>query len=268
MSKKIGFIGTGNMANAIINGIISREIAPPQSLYIYDVDAQKCAELSKSGLNVSPSGAELTKSCDIVFLSVKPQVYGAVLAEIAPAADTEQVFVSIAAGIPTEYVQKGLGIAARVVRVMPNTPFLLGEGASALSYKAPVTEADFAAVKQIFESSGIVSVLDEDKMNAVISVNGSSPAYVYLLAKAIIQGAEQQGIDAQTALSLFAQTLRGSAKMLLESGDTAEELIRKVSSPGGTTLQALEVLYQGGFEESVIKAMQACTKRAEELGKV
>lgn len=267
-NNKIGFIGTGNMANAIINGIVSKQLFPCSDIGVYDVDNEKCAVLrEKLSVTAAESIADIIENYAVVFLSVKPQVYPVVLEDIKKCGDCDNIFVSIAAGISTDYVKSALGFEGKVIRVMPNTPLLLGCGATAMSYKAPVSDFEFEFVKKIFESSGIVSVLDESKMNEVIAVNGSSPAYIYLFAKAMIDGAQEQGIDPDTAKSLVAQTLIGSARMLTESGDDPQTLIDKVSSPGGTTLKALEALYEMNFEAAVKEAMARCTKRAYELGK-
>lgn len=158
-----------------------------------------------------------------------------------------------------------LAMAVPCVRVMPNTPLLTGQGATALCSSLPNDHEDFLLIRRIFAACGTVEIIKEDEMNAIVAVNGSSPAYVYLFAKAMVEQAEKQGIPEKTALSLVVQTLIGSACMLRDSGYTAEELIQMVSSPGGTTLQALEVLYDAQFEKIIADAMIACTKRAREL---
>lgn len=267
MAKRIGFIGTGNMAGAIIGGILKKEIARPAGITVYDIRAEKTAPYAQRGLKAASSIGALSDASDVVFLSVKPQNYEEVLAELAKSVRPSQIIVSIAAGISTSYIRSRLGSGAKVVRVMPNTPLLLGEGASALCRGEHVTEDEFDFVKDIFASGGVVEELPEDKMNAVIAVNGSSPAYVYLFAKAVIDEAAAEGIDAETAKRLISKTLVGSAKMLTSSGKTPDELITMVSSPGGTTLKALEALYEHGFEGAVADAMRRCTKRAEELGR-
>lgn len=266
MSDKIGFIGAGNMAGAIIEGILNQGVAREQDLAVIDISSEKCADFKKRGLNIFNSFNSLAEFCDVIFLSVKPQNYEEVLSELKGYTDG-RIIVSIAAGISTGYVKSRLGENSKVVRAMPNTPLLMGCGATALCHVDPVTDAEFEKVKKIFEAGGSVSVLPEDKMNAIISVNGSSPAYVYLFAKAVINGAVAQGIDAETATALIAKTLEGSAKMITQSGRNVDELIKMVSSKGGTTLMALEALYEHNFEGALIDAMERCTKRAEELGK-
>jgi len=261
---KIGFIGAGNMATAIIGGLL-RSGFESKDIYVYDVFKDKLCTFADKGLSISDSALSLTKDADIIVLAVKPQQYGEVLEGIAHGASMDKTFVSIAAGITVDFVRRKLGINAPVVRVMPNTPLLLGKGATALSPSDNVGEEVFEIVKGMFECSGVVEILPEKLMNAIISVNGSSPAYIYLFAKAVCDSAEKQGIDRDTAMKLFASVLEGSAEMLRSSGDDPDTLIAKVSSKGGTTIAALQRLYAHGFEEAIDDAMHACTKRAEEL---
>ena len=264
---KVGFIGAGNMASAIIDGMLSKNLYLAENIGIYDVNETAREAMKKRGVNVLCSIEQILAQYDIVFLAVKPQTYPTVLEECAKYVPENKLFVSIAAGISTAYIQNAVGASCCVVRAMPNTPLMLSMGATALCCSDNTAPEQFKTVKEIFEASGLVCELCEDKMNAVICVNGSSPAYVYLFAKAIIDGAAAQGIDNETASRLIIQTLRGSAEMLEHSGLTPDQLIKMVSSPGGTTLKALEVLYNGNFEQNIKDAMQACTDRAVELGK-
>lgn len=264
---KIGFIGAGNMAKAIINGMVDKGGFLADQIALYDVDSQKCAGFAAKGMRVQSNASEVVMVSDVIFLAVKPQNYSEVLSEIRQAVTKEKIFVSIAAGISISFITGELGIKCPVVRAMPNTPLLIGKGATALCRADNVTEEDFRCVQRIFEASGETAVLTEDKMNAIIAVNGSSPAYVYLFAKAILDYAASQGIDAQAALQLTCKTLEGSAGMLKESGYTPDELIKMVSSPGGTTLKALEALEEKGFYPALMDAMDRCTRRAEELGR-
>ena len=179
------------------------------------------------------------------------------LADAAYHAALEKTFVSIAAGITIDFVRENLELSCPVVRVMPNTPLLLSKGASALCPTDNVTE----------ETLEVVEILTEDKMDAVISVNGSSPAYFYLFAKAMADYAEKAGISREVAMNLICATMEGSAEMLRSSGDDPETLIKKVSSKGGTTIEALNVFYNNNLESIVCDAMSACTRRASELSK-
>mgnify|MGYP000876383029 FL=1 len=269
MSKKIlGFVGCGNMASAIINGIVKSNTFPANKIYVYDINQEKCNILkSKTGINVVSSINNLAENCNVIFLAVKPQNFAEVLASLKPIVNEQILFVSIAAGISTAFIIKNLECRCPVVRTMPNTPLLIGEGATAVCRTQNVSDEDFLLIQSIFSSCGTVTVLKESQMNAVISVNSSSPAYIYLFAKSMLDSAVKQGIDKDTALKLICQTLLGSAEMLLKSGYTPEELIKMVSSPGGTTLEALEVLYSNNFEQIIDEAMKACTNRANELGK-
>lgn len=264
MNKKTGFIGAGNMATAIINGMLSAGTSPA-SLCVYDLDKEKCGLMAEKGIEISQNSGELMKSCDYIVFAVKPQQLPEVLDEVKGECTESKVIVSIAAGISSDFLRKGLGVDCPCVRVMPNTPLLLGCGATALSKTDNVTDEDFEAVKSMFENSGVTVLIAEDKMNSVISVNGSSPAYFYLFAKAMQEYAVEQGIDAQMAMQLICATMKGSAEMLLNSGDDAQTLIKKVSSPGGTTLKALDVFYQNDTERIIKDAMDACTRRAVEL---
>lgn len=263
----LGFIGAGNMAGAIINGIIGTGSYPVDQIMVYDSNDEKMKVYREKGFRTALSSVELTLACDIIFLAVKPQNFAEVLEGLRGVVTPKKLFVTIAAGISTAYIKEALGCECPVVRAMPNTPLLIGKGATALCRSKEVSDQDFALVQSYFASCGIVSTIEETSMNAVISVNGSSPAYVYLFAKAVVDGAVKQGISEETALMLFCQTLVGSAGMLLETGSTPGDLIKMVSSPGGTTLKALDVLYDRGFEQLINDAMLACTKRAEELGK-
>ncbi len=263
----IGFIGAGNMGYAIMKGAAESEQGKQMQIHAFDPDTEKLARLAEFGVQGCASGVEVLQKCQYVFLAVKPQMFDVVLAEIAPAVTEETVLVSIAAGITADYIRSKTLANAKVILVMPNTPLLLGEGASALAQCAPTTDEEFAVVCSMFEACGKIAVVPETKMKEIIAINGSSPAFIYLFAKAFVDYAAQEGIAAETALPLFAQSLIGSAKMLTDSGYTIEELIRMVSSPGGTTLAGLDQLYSGGLETTVQKACEACTKRAYELSK-
>lgn len=263
----IGFIGGGNMAGAIIGGIVKTKTYPADRIFVFDRHEEKRAALQKSyGIRPTGSSPELVGCCDVVFLAVKPQSFPAMLEEIRPAAGAGKTFVSIAAGISSRSIVKALSCGCPVIRAMPNTPLLIGKGATAVSRTENVSDHMFELVCGLLSSCGTVTEIDESLMNAVISVNGSSPAYVYLFAKAILENAQKQGIGPEIALALICQTLEGSAGML-RTGKTPDELIRMVSSRGGTTIAALDVLKRNRFEQIIGEAMEACTARAAELGK-
>lgn len=260
----IGFIGAGNMATAIIRGYLGREQA---EIYVYDINPEQVEKLAAVGAKPAESAVWLAQRVKYLFLAVKPQNFEEVLAELKGQVAEDTVVVSIAAGISSAYLKQQLGFDARVVRVMPNTPLLLGYGASALARVAPTSEEEFSFCCDIFRASGEIAVIDEAQMNAVISVNGSTPAYLYQIAQYFIAYAVKQGIEEEVALRLFAQTMIGSAKMMTDSGSSLEELIRMVSSKGGTTIAGLESFREDGLEKMIEKACNCCTKRAEELAK-
>lgn len=265
--KTIGFIGAGNMATAIIGGILKSGSADGEHVVVFDVMEDKLAAMAREkGIQAAKSAAEVVERADITVLAVKPQNYAEVLEAVKPAVTKNKVIVTIAAGISTDYIAKTLETECPMVRVMPNTPLLLGMGATALS-RRNISDDDFKCVYDMFANGGETAILDESKMNSVIAVNGSSPAYVYLFAKAMVDYAVKEGIDESEAMKLVCATLKGSAEMLEKSGDTPDVLIKKVSSPGGTTLKALEKLDERGFYSAVMEAMDACTKRAEELSR-
>ena len=265
--KRLGFIGAGNMATAIINGILKNKAKPANMISVFDLDGEKLSAMKEKGGDTVSTGIELTEKSDIIVLAVKPQNYEEVLSEIKSAVHQDKVFVTIAAGISIEYVQRQLGKNCPMVRVMPNTPLLLGKGATAVCRSENISEEDFSEIYDMFALSGEAVVLPESQMNEIISVNGSSPAYVYLFAKAMVDYAVSVGIDGDVALKLVCKTFEGSAEMLRSSGDSPETLIQKVSSKGGTTIEALKILNERNVPDAIKEAMAACTKRAEELGK-
>ena len=264
--KSIGFIGAGNMATAIIKGLIAQK-GSGSFINVFDVSSEKLDEISKLGVNAFSSSQDVVKNSEIIVLAVKPQNYAEVLEALKDVVSTDKTFVSIAAGISINYVQSALCCECPVVRVMPNTPLLLKKGASALCPSDNISEDDKQIVYDMFAGSGVCEYITEDHMNEIIAVNGSSPAYIYMFAKAMADYAVSVGIDYDKALNLICATLEGSAAMLKESGDTPDVLIEKVSSKGGTTIEALNKLREHGFSEAIDDAMKACTKRAEELGK-
>lgn len=264
--KKVGFIGAGNMGYAIIKGISNSPISSDVELFAFDKNVA-AANLLEIGVKICNSEAELTDICEIVFLAVKPQVMGEVLSAIAPSMNPKKVLVSIAAGISAEYIRNCTIPEAKVILVMPNTPLILGQGSSAIARSSFVTDDDFSLVMNIFASCGYAAEVPEDKIKEVIAINGSSPAFTYLFAKGFLEYAQSVGIDSDTALSLFSKTLIGSAKMLTDSGYGVDDLIKMVSSPGGTTLAGLDALYEGKMKETVIEACKKCTARAYELSK-
>ncbi len=266
MKTKVGFIGAGNMAGAIINGILSHT---DQELYAYDIDRAKCERFGNH-VTYCDSLASLSHSCEYLFFAVKPQIIDSVLEQLKdiPINWNEKILVTLVAGMSTDYFAHQLpGNAIPIVRIMPNTPIMLGSGATTICANTHVTPEQLNFVKSLLSGASYVREIPEEQMNAAISVNGSSPAYLFLFAKAVVDYAKSEGINETCALNLFANTMIGSARMLMESDMDPQSLIRMVTSPGGTTLAALRVFETNGFEKTVFDAMAACTKRAEELGR-
>lgn len=263
----IGFLGTGNMGTAILKGIAGSSMKSETKLYAYNPTAAKVDALASYGVQKCSSEAEVAAASQYLFLAIKPQKFDEVLPRIADAITEDTVLVSIAAGIGVEYIRKLTKPNAKVVLAMPNTPLLLGCGATALATEAPVSDAEFAVVRRIFDACGMTAVIEPAQMKEIIAINGSSPAFVYLFAKGFLDYAEQVGLSGDVAKELFAQSLIGSAKMITDSGYSIAELIRQVSSPGGTTLAGLDRFYAGNLTDVVQDACDHCTRRAYELAK-
>lgn len=263
----IGFLGTGNMGTAILKGIAGSSMKSETKLYAYNPTAAKVDALASYGVQKCSSEAEVAAASQYLFLAIKPQKFDEVLPHIADAITEDTVLISIAAGIGVEYIRKLTKPNAKVVLAMPNTPLLLGCGATALATEAPVLDAEFAVVRRIFDACGMTAVIEPAQMKEIIAINGSSPAFIYLFAKGFLDYAEQVGLSGDVAKELFAQSLIGSAKMITDSGYSIAELIRQVSSPGGTTLAGLDRFYAGNLTDVVQDACDHCTRRAYELAK-
>lgn len=257
---KLGFLGAGNMGSAIMKGIASGKL--DAEVYAFDKDPGKLAAVPARPCK---SEAELVSVCKYVLLAVKPQVLGSVLDAVKDSVTSDTVFISICAGISEEFIRSRTAPDVKVVLVMPNTPMMLGMGASAMSTDDKTSPEEFAFARSVIESCGIAEIVPIDKMKEIICINGSSPAFIYLFAKGFVDYASANGIDADAALRLFAATLKGSAEMLTSSGMTVDQLIKQVSSPGGTTIAGLDKLYEGKLTDDVYAACEACTRRAYEL---
>lgn len=266
---KIAFIGAGNMATAIIKSIINSNRLSPCDLYVYDKCDEKSDELAKLGVNKATDLSLACNSAEIILLAVKPQDYESLLSDVkAVTVDlSKKTFISIAAAISCGYITRSLAADCGVIRVMPNTPLMLGVGATAISRNERVSDKLYSKVCTLFAASGFVCSLDESLMNKVISVNSSSPVYLYLLAKAMVEKATEYGLSEKSAQDMVNQTLKGSVEMLIKSGKSADELIKMVASPGGTTLAAISSLESNAFSDEIKEAMDACTSRANELSK-
>ena len=265
--KKIGFLGGGNMGEALIRGIVKTGIVPPAELFVTDVRLDRLEELSRMyGLHTLSDNALLVRRVDVVILAVKPQILKAVLQEIAPATPGK-LLVSIAAGVSTTEIRRHLPAGTRLIRCMPNTPALVLEGATALARGRDLAPGDLETAQAIFEAVGRVVVLEEEHMDAVTGLSGSGPAYIALVVEALADGGVKVGLDRQTAMTLATQTVLGSARLLLETGAHPGQLKDMVTSPGGTSIAGIHTLEAGGLRRTLIDAVERATLRSRELGR-
>ena len=265
--KKIAVIGGGKMGGALIEGMISGGLMKPEAVTVADKDEARLGELSlNSGVKVTTDNLEAVRVADVILLAVKPQEMAKVLAELAEAVSPTAIVISIAAGISAAFIEEGLRQKIRVVRVMPNMPALIGEGAAALSRGTHATDADLALARQIFDSVGITVEVAEELMDAVTGLSGSGPGYAFLIIEAFTEAGVRMGLDPETSLRLISQSLLGAAKLSLKGEKTPAEYRAMVTSPGGTTLAGLKVMEERKVREALIETVEAATRRSAELG--
>ena len=262
---RLGFIGAGNMATAILDGVVAQSVFSAEDIIISNPHPEKLEHPKSIGVQVTCCNCDVVEFSDIIILAVKPQMYEEVLSEIADLCKGKCI-VSIAAGISVEWIRCRIPEAS-VIRVMPNTPLQLGLGATAVAYAPDVSDELVQCVCDIFSSAGVVAMIPESQMDDIIPVSGSSPAFFFRMVGVMVAWAKEQGIDPHVALNMASTAMKGSAEMLLYSGKTAEELTRQVCSPGGTTLAALTSFDEFGFDDLIREAMARCTRRSKELGK-
>jgi pyrroline-5-carboxylate reductase len=264
--KKTGFIGGGNMAEAIIKGLLAGGV-PARDLAVSEPSEQRRAMLSERyDIHVISENGTLCKMSDTVVLAVKPQVSSLALADIAGDAAAGKLFISIMAGVKCSAIEEILGAEARVVRVMPNTPALVLEGATAICRGTYATDDDLQLARRIFDMVGTTCVVEEKLLDAVTGLSGSGPAYVLTFIEALSDAGVKNGLTRDTATLLAAQTVYGTAKLLLESHDHPAALKSNVASPGGTTIAGMYALDRDGFRAATINAVDAATARSKELG--
>jgi len=265
---KIAFLGGGNMAEALIRGLLAAGAVKADQLLVNDVSAERLEHLRKTyGIIVQKSTRDAASGADIVLLCVKPQVIDVVLAKIAPVADKTKLVISIAAGVTIDRIQKMLAAEPRVIRVMPNTPALVLAGAAGIAAGSKATQDDVGLAQQIFGAVGRSVVVDEKLMDAVTGLSGSGPAYVFMIIDALSDAGVKAGLPRPLALELAAQTVYGSARMVLETGEHPGKLRDMVTSPGGTTIEGLHALEKGKLRATLMNAVEAATARSRELGK-
>ena len=265
--KKMLFIGGGNIAGAVACGLVTKKSVPAEYITVYDIDESKLGKFSKLGINVSTDLLASTKDAEYIFLAVKPGIVKSVMNQLS---DIEGlldrvIIISFAASVSIDHIEKSAGREMPVIRTMPSTPILVGEGVLAVAKNDLVSAKEFQLFCRTMSTIAYVSPVDESLMNPIISVHGSSPAYVYLFIKSMVDAAEAQGIDRNVALPLILKTIKGSVTMVERSEEPIDVLINNVASPNGTTLAALNSFVQDDFAGSVFRAMEACTKRANEI---
>lgn len=262
---KIGFIGMGNMAGAIMRG--SLKTFAPEEMMFFDANAVQAEKVcAETGVKHAASNIELVHQVKYILLAVKPQVLPSVLAEVKDEITRDQVVISIAAGFTISDLAEGLGAEARIVRVMPNTPAMVGEGMTGVSYDSEqFSEEEKKMIETIFTSIGKMELVDEGLMDAVASASGCSPAYVYMFIEALADGCVKNGLPRALAYKMVSQAVLGSAKMVLETGKHPGELKDMVCSPGGTTIEGLAALEESGFRGALMKACDANFQKNKQL---
>ncbi len=266
--RAIGFLGAGQMATALAKGWLSAGLLDPAASLASDpYPAAREKFTAATGLRCVTTNAEVTQATQVLVLAVKPQTIAAVLAEVRPHLTTQHLVVSIAAGVTLKQLADGLGTETRLVRVMPNTPCLLGASASGYAAGPAATAADVGLVGQLLAAVGKAFAVPEHLLDAVTGLSGSGPAFAYLIIEALADGGVRVGLPRDVALTLAAQTVLGSARMVLETGQHPGQLKDAVASPGGTTIAGLHALERGGVRAALMDAVEAATRRAEELGR-
>nr|MBF0222572.1 pyrroline-5-carboxylate reductase [Desulfobulbaceae bacterium] len=268
MATTIGFIGGGRMAEALIQGICASGLALPEQIFVVDLDQGRRTFLHDSfGVSVFDQAGPVVDSCDLLVLAVKPQVMAKALGGIKDSVQSRHLLVSIAAGVSLASIETALdGAPCHLVRVMPNTPALVGEGAAAISPGKGADEADVAKVKALFDAVGQTVVLAESYLDAVTGLSGSGPAYVFSFIEGLIDGGVKVGLPRPEAQTLVLQTVLGSAKLAMETKQSPADLKAMVTSPGGTTIAGLHAMARAGFQGILMDAVEAATKRSRELG--
>ncbi len=267
--RKIGFIGAGNMAEALVKGLADSRRVNRQQIRASEPLAERRRFVATTyGIEVVADNRDLLAFADILVLAVKPQVAAEVLGEMAPLTGPDKLTISIVAGLTTAVMQKTLARGTRIIRTVPNTPVFVGEGMVAVADDGPALPEDYAVAEALFNPVARTALMPEKLMDAALGVSGSGPAYGFLMIEALSDGGVKMGLPRSTALTLAAQTLLGAAKMCLESGKHPGQLKDMVTSPAGTTIAALHRMEAAGVRAALIEAVEAAARRAEELGRL
>ena len=268
-TQKIAFIGAGNIAEALISGLVKKHVVHPSQIQATDISQARLKVLKERyDICIGRTNQDAVKWSDIVVICVKPQVLDEVLVGLDGIDPSACLWISVAAGIPISQLTQGLGRQPRVIRVMPNTPSSVLEGAAALAGGPGVSAKDLQLGQTIFESVGKAVVVEESLLDAVTGLSGGGPAYVYVFIEALADGGVKMGLSRPVAQLLAAQTVLGAAKMVLEKGESPSDLKNQVASPGGTTIVGLHQLEQGGLRATVMNAVEGATLRSKYLGEM
>jgi len=267
--KKIGIIGTGNMGEALIDGLLHSRSSVPENIICSDVKKEKLKTVrEKYGITSKTNNPDVVKASDIIIYAIKPQIMTKILKETADFLDLSKIIISIAAGVPLSAIESCLNKELRLVRVMPNIAAFVREGASAIAPGRHTSEGDLKIAKAVFDSVGKSVIIEESLMDAITGLSGSGPAYIFLIVDALADAGVKMGIARDDALFLSSQTVLGAAKLLMDTKEHPGKLKDKVTSPGGTAIVGLHTLEEGGLRTTLINAVEAATNRAKELGEM
>jgi pyrroline-5-carboxylate reductase len=268
---KLGFLGGGNMSQAILKGLLSASVINPKEIIVSDVDSKKLNSLKKDfKINTTLKNRETVTKSDVIIISVKPQNVDEVLQDTSDLAHGKKLFISVAAGVPIAKITNILSgkqpKKLAVARTMPNTPALVLQGVTAISFSDHVKKSDKQIVHQIFEAVGKTVEVDEDKLDAVTGLSGSGPAYIFTIMEALSDAGVKMGLSRDVANKLTFQTVLGAAQLASETGKHPGQLKDMVTSPGGTTIHGIHALEAGGIRDALFSAVEAATNRSKELG--
>lgn len=267
MNKKIGFIGAGKMAQAMLEGILKSKMIASENIMASAVSEKKIINIRQAyDIITTDNNKDVARFSDILILAVKPDIHGQIIEEIKDEINKNAIIVTIAAGITLADIRHAFGFNVKAVRTMPNTPSLIGEGMSAICPNEYLSDNEITEIEHLFQTFGKTELLPENLMDAVPAISGSSPAYVYMFIEALADGGVRQGIPKDKALRLASQAVLGAAKMVLETGTHPAVLKDNVCTPGGATIEAVAVLENNKFRGSILAAMEGCTEKAKLLG--
>jgi pyrroline-5-carboxylate reductase len=267
--KKIGIIGTGNMGEALISGLVHSRSSIPENIICSDIRKDKLKSIKETyGVVTAKNNLDVVKASEIVIYAIKPQIMASILKETADCLDMSKIIISIAAGVPLAAIESCLNKDLRLIRVMPNIAASVKEGAAAIAPGKHALKDDLKLSKAIFDSVGQSVIIEGNLMDAITGLSGSGPAYIFLIVDALADAGVKMGLSREDALFLSSQTVLGAAKLLMETHEHPGKLKDKVTSPGGTAIAGLHTLEEGGLRTTLINAVEAATKRAKELGEM